>query len=312
MKIIVIGSSNIDMVAQVDHLPAPGETVGNSKFFQANGGKGANQAVAAARLGGEVTFITSLGNDLFSNPLIEHFKKENIATEYIITDPELPTGTALIFVSSSGENCIAVAPGANSALLPSRIGFLDSVINGADIVVMQAEIPYETISQVAFLAHRKGVKVLLNVAPACTIDSDLMQVVDILVVNEIEAEFISGKSMEHYSVEAIALDLFNKGVKNVVITLGEQGVYLKTQDFCCEVPAYKVTVVDTTGAGDTFCGALAVACANGTLNEEVLRFASAAAAITVTRMGAQPSIPKLEEVEEFFKKITYKNYSLCS
>jgi ribokinase len=301
MKIVVVGSSNIDMVAQVDHLPAPGETVGNARFIQVNGGKGANQAVAAARLGGEVTFITSLGNDLFSKALIEHFKNEKIVTDYILIDPNLPTGTALIFVASNAENCIAVAPGANSALLPSRIGFLESVISNADIVVMQAEIPYETICHVAFLAHRKGVKVLLNPAPACSLDSDLLQNVDILVVNETEAEIISGKSLEKHTIETIALTLFNLGVKNVVITLGKQGVYLKTRDYCCEVPAFKVTAVDTTAAGDTFCGALAVACTNGKLNEEALQFASAAAAISVTSMGAQSSIPKLEEVVNFLK-----------
>lgn len=301
MKILVVGSSNIDMVAQVDHLPAPGETVGNARFIQANGGKGANQAVAAARLGGDVTFITSLGNDLFAKALIEDFKNENIVTDYILIDPNLPTGTALILVSSNAENCIAVAPGANFALLPSGIGFLESVLDGTDIVLMQAEIPYETIYHVATLAHKKGVKVLLNPAPACAIKSDLMQIVDILVVNEIEAEFISSKSLEYTSIENIALTLFNQGVKNVVITLGKQGVYLKTQDYCCEVPAFKVPAVDTTGAGDTFCGALAVACGNAILNDEALQFASAAAAISVTRMGAQPSIPKLEEVVQFLK-----------
>jgi len=310
MKIVVVGSSNIDMVALVDHLPAPGETVGNAKFIQANGGKGANQAVAAARLGGDVTFVTSLGNDHFAKALIEQFKNENIVTKYIIIDPVLSTGTALIFVSSNAENCIAVAPGANASLLPSRISFLESVISTANIVVMQAEIPYETIRQVAFLAKRNGVKVLLNPAPACAIDSDLMQVIDILVVNEIEAEYISGKSIENDTIETVALHLLNQGVKNVVITLGKQGVYLKTQDDFYEVPAFKVTAVDTTAAGDTFCGALAVACAKGKLNVEALQFASAAAAISVTRMGAQPSIPKLEEVVEFIK-INNKNKLLC-
>jgi len=301
MKIIVVGSSNIDMVAQVDHLPAPGETVGNAKFIRANGGKGANQAVAAARLGGDVTFVTSLGNDLFSGALIENFKDENIITDYILTDPELPTGTALIFVGSDGENCIAVAPGANSALLPSRISFLESVIHKEDVVVMQAEIPYETICQVAFLAHRKGAKVLLNPAPACKISPDLMHAVDILVVNETEAEIISGKSLTDHSIESVAEALFDQGAKNVVITLGKQGVYLKTNDNCCEVPAFKVVAVDSTAAGDTFCGALAVACTNAKLDAEALKFANAAAAISVTRMGAQPSIPKLEEVYEFLK-----------
>ena len=158
MKVVVIGSSNIDMVAQVNHLPAPGETVGDASFIQSLGGKGANQAVAAARLGGSVTFITSLGNDMYAEILKKHFKKEGIATDYIIDDVNQPTGTALIFVADSGENCIAVAPGANYSLLPGSITHFSKVIDEADIIVMQAEIPYETIKKIALSAKKKGKK----------------------------------------------------------------------------------------------------------------------------------------------------------
>lgn len=173
MKVVVIGSSNIDMVAQVNHLPAPGETVGDANFMQSLGGKGANQAVAAARLGGSVTFVTSLGNDMYADILKKHFKKEGITTDYIIDDVNHPTGTALIFVANSGENCIAVAPGANYSLLPASIKQFSRVIDEADIIVMQAEIPYETIKRIALIAVQKGKKVLFNPAPACLIDEEI-------------------------------------------------------------------------------------------------------------------------------------------
>ena len=187
MKVVVIGSSNIDMVAQVNHLPAPGETVGDASFMQSLGGKGANQAVAAARLGGSVTFVTSLGNDMYADILKKNFEKEGITTDYIINDTQHPTGTALIFVADSGENCIAVAPGANYSLSPESINHFSKVIDETEIVVMQAEIPYNTIKSIALLAQQKGKKVLFNPAPACLIDAELMKAIDILIVNEVEA-----------------------------------------------------------------------------------------------------------------------------
>ena len=268
MKIVVIGSSNIDMVAQVSHLPAPGETVGDACFMQLLGGKGANQAVAAARLGASVTFITSLGN-------------------------------ALIFVADSGENCIAVAPGANYSLLPDAVIRFEKVIDEADMIVMQAEIPYETVKKVALLANERGKKVLLNPAPACPIDRELMNSVDLLVVNEVEASFISDMSYTGDNLDEIATALMESGARNVIITLGSCGVYMKNKKETVRISGYKVNAVDTTAAGDTFCGALAVACSQRGLDREALEFANVAAAIAVTRMGAQPSIPTLEEVGRF-------------
>ena len=292
MKVVVIGSSNIDMVAQVNHLPAPGETVGDASFMQSLGGKGANQAVAAARLGGSVTFITSLGNDMYAEILKKHFKKEGITTDYI-------TGTALIFVADSGENCIAVAPGANYSLLPGSIIHFSKVIDEADIIVMQAEIPYETIKRIALLAKQKGKKVLFNPAPACLIDEELMKAIDILVVNELEAAFISGIEYTGNNLEEIALSLLQAGARNTVITLGSQGVYMKNDKEIIQLPGYKVNAIDTIAAGDTFCGALAVICAQREIDRDALSFANAAAAIAVTRSGAQPSIPTLTEVNAF-------------
>ena len=299
MKVVVIGSSNIDMVAQVSHLPAPGETVGDANFMQSLGGKGANQAVAAARLGGSVTFVTSLGNDMYADILKKHFKKEGITTDYIIDDVNHPTGTALIFVADSGENCIAVAPGANYSLLPGSITHFSEVIDEADIIVMQAEIPYETIKKIALSAKQKGKKVLFNPAPACLIDEELMKAIDILVVNELEAAFISGIEYTGNNLEEIALSLLQAGARNAVITLGSQGVYMKNDKEIIQLPGYKVNAIDTIAAGDTFCGALAVICAQREIDRDALSFANAAAAIAVTRSGAQPSIPTLDEVKHF-------------
>ena len=302
MKVVVIGSSNIDMVAQVSHLPAPGETVGGANFVQSFGGKGANQAVAAARLGGLVTFVTSLGNDMYADILKNHFKKEGITTDYIIDDVNHPTGTALIFVADSGENCIAVAPGANHSLLPGSITHFSKVIDEADIIVMQAEIPYETIKKIALSAKKKGKKVLFNPAPACLIDEELMKAIDILVVNELEASFISGIDYTGNNLETIAETLLKAGADNVVITLGSQGVYMKNRKETIQLPGCKVNAIDTIAAGDTFCGALAVSCARREIDLEALCFANAAAAITVTRSGAQPSIPTLVEVKHFMSE----------
>lgn len=296
-RIVVVGSSNIDMVARVHHLPQPGETVGNARFLQAFGGKGANQAVAASRLGGTVSFVTSLGNDLFAKVLTDHFKENGISVDYIRLSEKNPTGTALIYVSDSAENCIAVSPGANGELTPDYLETCKAVFDGAS----EAEIPYQTIAFVAAYAHANGVKVLFNPAPACHIDDDLFQKIDILVVNETEVQYVSGLKTSECEIPFIAQNLLDKGVKAVVITLGVRGAYLATRQESGWVPSYKVSAVDTTGAGDTFCGALAVACSKEELSQDHLRFACAAAALSVTKEGAQPSIPTRDEVLAFMK-----------
>ena len=249
--------------------------------------------------GASVTFITSLGNDMYADILKKQFEKEGIITDYIVDDECHPTGTALIFVADSGENCIAVAPGANYSLLPDAVIRFEKVIDEADMIVMQAEIPYETVKKVALLANERGKKVLLNPAPACPIDRELMNSVDLLVVNEVEASFISDMSYTGDNLDEIATALMESGARNVIITLGSCGVYMKNKKETVRISGYKVNAVDTTAAGDTFCGALAVACSQRGLDREALEFANVAAAIAVTRMGAQPSIPTLEEVGRF-------------
>ena len=301
-KVIVFGSLNMDLSIESDHMPNLGETIIGRGFITNPGGKGANQAVAAARLGGSVTFITSLGNDMYADILKKNFEKEGITTDYIINDAQHPTGTALIFVADSGENCIAVAPGANYSLSPDSINHFSKVIDEAEIVVMQAEIPYTTIKSIALLAQQKGKKVLFNPAPACLIDSELMKAIDILVVNEVEAAFVSGIKHTEDNLEEIAGALITAGAQNVVITLGSHGVYMKNAYTSVRLPSYKVNAIDTIAAGDTFCGALAIMCAQKEIDMEALKFANAAAAIAVTRSGAQPSIPTLEEVNHFILK----------
>ncbi len=298
-KIVVVGSTNIDMMAKVSHLPSRGETVCNAVFSQAVGGKGMNQAIAAARLGANVTFVTALGNDHYADMLKELLCREEIATDYVIDDYDNPTGTALIYVSHAGDNCIAVAPGANSKLQPELVKTFEAALRDADIVMMQAEIPYETIRSTAMLAHKHGKKVVLNLAPACTADAELLGAVDVLVVNEVEGGAVAGLPYDENNLEEIIDRLRLTGIRNIVITLGSAGAYLITPFTRLHVPAYKVKAVDTIAAGDTFCGAIAV-CFNGDyITEEDMRFANAASAIAVTRHGATTSIPTADEVNQF-------------
>lgn len=296
-KILVVGSSNMDLTVRVDHLPVPGETITNAKFEQSLGGKGANQAVAAARLGGDVTFVTSLGVDSYASDLKHQFETVGISMDYVFETPEAPTGTAFIFVSREGENCIAVAPGANACLTPEKVDAFTKAIDEAEIVVMQAEIPYDTVRKVALYAASKGKSVLYNPAPACDVDDELMRAVSVLVLNEVEASVVSGIGYDGSNLEEIADSLMARGAKTIVITLGGDGVYMKNSGMSVRIPCHKVEVVDTVAAGDTFCGALA---AKGVVNRDALEFANAAAAIAVTRPGAQSSIPTLEEVNQLY------------
>lgn len=299
MKILVIGSSNMDITARVGHLPLPGETVSGKDYCKAFGGKGANQAVAAARLGGEVTFITSLGDDEAGEEMKLHFREEGINTDWIVTDSSSPSGTAFIFVSEKGENCIAVIPGANGTLTTERLSAADKAFEACDIVVLQGEIPHETVSQAIARAASLGKKVLFNPAPAYKVDEATLGRVDILIVNEVEAEVVSGTPFSTEKLPAIAEKLLRGGIKNVIITLGGDGVYMRNRIGEFRLSSYNCMfdVVDTVGAGDTFCGAIATRADKALLDLDDLRFANAAAGISVTRFGAQPSIPTLAEVE---------------
>lgn len=297
-KITVIGSTNVDLCSTISHLPAAGETVTGGRFMQANGGKGANQAIAASRLGGDVTFISALGDDSLGTSLLAHFNEEGIDTENVFRIGGESTGIALILIDSKGENVIAVNPGANGCLTPGKIEECRGVIETSDLIVMQAEIPYESVKLAASIAAAAGVKVLYNPAPVCEVDNGLMSAVDLLVVNRNEAATLSGAA----DYREAAAELHRRGAGWVVVTLGSEGAYCFNGKEELFVPSFKVKAVDAVGAGDTFCGALAVSFAeNGTVDAATMKFASAAAAISVTRPGAQPSIPTKEETSEFLK-----------
>jgi len=295
-KILVIGSSTIDMVVKADKHPLPGETVLGGNFLMNPGGKGANQAVAIARLGGELTFVTKVGNDVFGKRIIEGFRKENMQTDFVFVDEDNPSGAALIMVNAAGENCIVVAPGSNANLWMSDIEQVQNITTAA-FILMQLEIPIETISIIAKNAKINHQKVILNPAPAQHLSNELLQGLYLVTPNETEAAILTGISVtDDASADQAAGYLLNKGVKNVIITLGKHGAYFKNKELSFKVMAPEVQALDTTAAGDTFSGALTVALTEGMNWQKAVRFAVEAASISVTRMGAQASVPFRHEL----------------
>lgn len=297
-KIVVIGSSNTDMVIKSDRLPKPGETILGGNFLMNHGGKGANQAVAAARLGGNVTFVCKIGNDIFGNETMEMFHKEKIDTTYVGITTTEPSGIALINVDKKGENCIVVASGANSTLSVEDIQKAEPAIKQASIVIMQLETPIESMTYAARMAKKDGTTVLLNPAPAQPLPDELLANVDIIIPNVTEAEIISGMCItDDESAKEAIRHISAKGIKTVIITMGARGALAYENNEFIHIPAFKVEAVDTTAAGDTFCGGLCVALSEGKSLKEAIIFASKASSISVTRMGAQVSIPLREEIE---------------
>jgi ribokinase len=294
--IAIIGSSNTDMVIKCAHLPAPGETILGGNFFMNAGGKGANQAVAAARLNGNVTFIAKLGNDVFGKQAIELFNKENINTEYIFIDDKNASGVALITVDDKGENCIAVAQGANGNLLINDIKKAERVLYDVDIILVQLEIPIATIEYIANFAKQHNKKLILNPAPACLLSDELLSKISIITPNEKEASMLTGVEVNDIaSAQHAARILSAKGIETVIITLGEEGALSYQQNIFSIIPTNKVTAIDTTAAGDVFNGALAVALSEQRNIEDAIMFANKAASISVTRLGAQASAPYRSE-----------------
>jgi ribokinase len=296
-RIIVIGSSNTDMVVKCKKLPGPGETVLGGSFLMNPGGKGANQAVAAARLNGNVTFVTKTGNDLFGERAIRQFDSEAIITNYIIKDTKNPSGIALIYVDEDGENCIVVAPGSNASL--SAFDIADEVFNTEipDVFLMQLEIPVSTVEYVAQKVASNGNRVILNPAPARQLSAELLESLYAITPNEVEAELLTGiRVIDPLSAEKAAEKLMSKGVSNVIITMGAAGAFLKSDKISTMINVVPVKAIDTTAAGDVFNGALAVAISEGMELEEAVRFANNAASISVTRMGAQASAPYRSEL----------------
>jgi ribokinase len=297
-RIIVIGSSNTDMVIKSKKLPVPGETILGGTFLMNPGGKGANQAVAAARLDGNVTFVTKTGNDMFGSEAMNIFDNEGIDSRYIIKDAKNPSGVALINVDEHGENCIVVAPGSNGALSADDINDKVFETDPSDLFLLQLEIPLGTVEFVAQKADGNGNRVILNPAPARQLSDNLLSCLYLITPNETEAEILTGiKVYDAVTAEKAALKLRDKGVQNMVITMGASGAYILSGAISKLVPVIPVKAIDTTAAGDIFNGALAVAISEGKGLEDAVIFANKAASISVTRMGAQASAPYRKEIK---------------
>lgn len=297
-SVLVIGSSNTDLIIKAARIPKPGETILGGEFARAAGGKGANQAVAAARAGGAVTFIARVGRDANGEAAIAGFAADGINVKHVIRDPTRPSGVALILVDRSGENSIAVASGANEKLSPADVRQAKAAFRRARIVLLQLETPLPTVMAAAELAAAAGVRLVLNPAPARPLPVQLLKLVYLLTPNQSEAELLMGVVVSNEATAARAADkLLARGVQNVIITLGARGALVAGKDLRHLLPGFKVKAVDATGAGDVFNGALVVGLAEGRSLPEAARFASAAAAISVTRFGAQPSAPTRREIE---------------
>jgi len=301
-KVAVVGSFGRDMIMQVSHIPARGETVGEGRFSQTFGGKGANQALAAARSGGNVVFVACVGEDSSGDTAISSFSEEGINTKYMSQTDKEGTGTALIFVGDDGENSITVAPGANYFLDRAQVDTASDELKSADLILVQLEIPMDTVEYVLEKAQSWNTPVMLNPAPAKPLSDVALSRIHTLVVNETEAEIVSGEKLDgDESLTRIASQLRAKGSQVVIVTLGAKGAYIDSEEFIGHIAGNKVETLDTTAAGDVFCGALTTALSQNQSIDQAVTFACAAAAIAVTRLGAQPSVPYKDEITEFMK-----------
>lgn len=296
MKILVIGSINIDYVSTVEELPQKGETILANSFVYSNGGKGANQAVAARRLGADVALIGAVGKDPIGKKLTDSLGKEGVNVDHIKT-VDVPTGNAIITVDKEGNNTIVVYSGANSEVDIDFINNCEKVIEENDILILQLEIPIETVLYSVKLAKSKGKTVILNPAPARDLPDEIYRYIDYITPNETELARITGIN----DIKKASEKLVNKGTKNVIVTLGEKGCYYIGDDEI-EAKSFEVESVDTTAAGDSFNAALAVALADGKEVKKALEFANAVGALTTTKLGAQLSLPYRDEVMNFIKK----------
>ncbi len=302
MKLVVVGSANMDLVVQTERAPRAGETVVGEGFTLAPGGKGANQAVAAARLGAEVVFIARVGDDDFGKRNLENYRREGIDTSHVAVDPEAPSGVALIVVERGGENRIVVVPGANGRLDPNDVTRARSAFAGAAALLVQLEVPLATVEAALRLGREHGLRTILNPAPACPLPEGLLRSVDILTPNETELARITGReTADPGEIPALARGLLARGPEHVIVTLGENGALIVSREGEVHVPSFPVEAVDTTAAGDAFNGALAVALAEGMDMERAVRFACAAGALATTVLGAQPSLPRRDRVESLLR-----------
>jgi ribokinase len=301
-KIAVIGSSNVDFIMKMDRLPRTGETITDALFLQSYGGKGANQAVGAAKAGGDVWFVNCVGDDTFGRLIKDNLRQSGVHVDYVSEQQDVASGAALVMVGGVGENYLSVAPGANYKLTPCMIRSLASLLEDAAIVLLQYEVTPESLYAAIDVCFALGKPVMFNLAPARALDQSVLSRIAYLVVNETEAEWLCGFPVDAPDRVMKAVDmLLRTGAKRVVLTLGAGGVFLASADLRKHVPAFRVEAVDTTAAGDVFCGALAVAVVEGQPLAAAARFAAAAAAISVTRLGAQPSAPTRAEIDKFLR-----------
>ena len=297
-RIAVVGSLNMDLIVRSPWLPQAGETIIGSEFQTLPGGKGSNQAVAAARLGGQVAMVGRVGNDGFGATLLETLREAGVNHDYVLMDEQHPSGVALITVDDEGGNTIVVASGANMALTPEDVEQAEDIISAARVLLLQLEIPLPAVQRAAEIASANGVTVILNPAPARPIPDEIMQPVDILAPNESETMLLTGAPVtDDAEIISAAAALREVGPETVILTLGARGALLSTAEYSSRLPSFSVNVVDTTAAGDAFLGGLAVALAEGCPLPDAVRWGNAAGALATTRPGAQPSLPHRHEVE---------------
>tara|TARA_Y100000741_G_scaffold57360_1_gene39849 strand:+ start:2366 stop:3295 length:930 start_codon:yes stop_codon:yes gene_type:complete len=305
-KIYVIGSSNTDMVVKSNFLPKPGETVIGDTFLMNPGGKGANQAVSACKLGADVTFITKVGNDMFGKKAVNNFKKIGIKTDYIRIDKNNSSGVAIIMVDKSGENSISVAPGANNSLTIKDVNFIEEKLKADDYVLIQLEIPKTVVEYLIEICNKLKVKLILNPAPFQKISDYHLSQVNTITPNEIETEYLSGiKVKDKETAKKASEILINKGIKNIIITMGEKGAFYKCSSFEGLIPTKKVSVIDSTAAGDTFNGALVAGLSMKMDMLTSIDFANNAATYSVTKLGAQSSAPSINDLNNKFLKYVH-------
>lgn len=298
--IVVVGSINMDLVGKTERMPRGGETLLGSDFRMVPGGKGANQAVAVARTGGHVKMLGRVGADIFGERLIANFQENGIDTRLVKETPEVPTGVAIILVDDTGENSIVVVPGANNSVLREDLELARDVLETAKVILVQLEIPLDTVEAVIGMAKQAGVPVILDPGPARPLKPELLAQVDIITPNEHEAQVLAGEKLQGIDeAQKVAVKLLGYGIKTVLLKLGGDGVIIATKEQLEHIPAHEVEVEDTTAAGDSFAGGLAVALAEGYCLRDAVQFANAVGALAVTKLGAQAAIPTRQEVEAF-------------
>jgi len=309
-KIVVVGSSNTDLIIKVPEIPRPGETLLGNEFLTFPGGKGANQAVAAARAGGEVVFVAAVGDDAYGKEAIKGYKLDNINTEYIKICKGVPSGVAMITIADNGENAITVAPGANARLDPEDLEEAEEPFQEAEYMLIQLETPLDTVQKAVELCSELKTKVILNPAPAAVLSDEILRHVNIITPNETEVESLTGIVVTDEPGAAEAAEaLHERGIETVIITMGSRGAYLSDTGSGASkmIPGFNVRAVDTTAAGDVFNGQLAVSLAEGKGLEQAVLEAHGAAAISVQKLGAQNSIPRREETCYFIEEQTKKS-----